>query len=97
MRNLLLLSAVAVAVAACSTVPAEDSEMSAGDECRADGLDQYVGQAATAENGAVILRESGAKTLRWIAHGAAVTMDYRTDRVNVKLDPQNRIEAVTCG
>ena len=44
-----------------------------------------------------ILRESGAKTLRWIPHGSAITMDYSEQRVNVKLDPQSRIEAVTCG
>ena len=82
--------------AACSTVPAEGTEPSGG-TCHAEGLEKYVGQAATTENGAAIQAESGARILRWIAHGSAVTLEFRDDRVNIKLDPQNRIEAVTCG
>ena len=94
MRKLIALSSVVLA--ACSTVPAEGSEPT-GSKCRAEGLEHYVGQAGSADNGAAILRESGARTLRWIPHGSAVTMDYSEQRVNVKLDLQSRIEAVTCG
>jgi hypothetical protein len=94
MRKLVALCSVALA--ACSTVPAEGSEP-AGGKCRAEGLERYVGEAGSAENGAAILHESGAKTLRWIPHGSAITMDFSEQRVNVKLDPQSRIEAVTCG
>jgi hypothetical protein len=94
MRKLVALSSIALA--ACSTVPAEGSEP-VGGKCRAEGLERYVGQAGSAENGAAILRESGARVLRWIPHGSAVTMDYSEQRVNVKLEPQGRIEAVTCG
>ena len=94
MRKLVALCSIALA--ACTTVPAEGPPQASG-KCRAGGLERYVGQAATAENGAAILRESGARTLRWIPHGSAVTMDYSEQRVNVKLDPQRRIEAVTCG
>ena len=93
MRELLALSAVSLA--ACSTVPAEGSD-SAG-KCHAEGLERYVGQPGTEANVAAILRESGAKTVRRIPHGSAVTMDFSEQRVNVKLDPQDRIEAVTCG
>ena len=82
--------------AACSTMPAGGSESSDG-TCRAEGLEKYVGQPATEENGAAIQRDSGARTLRWIPHGGVVTMEFSPVRVNVKLDPQNRIEAVTCG
>ena len=94
MRELLALSAVSLA--ACSTVPAEGSEPTGG-KCHAEGLERYVGQPGTDENVAAILRESGAKTVRRIPHGSAVTMDFSEQRVNVKLDPQDRIEAVTCG
>jgi hypothetical protein len=94
MRKLVALCSVALG--ACSTVPAEGSGP-AGGKCRAEGLERYVGEAGSAENGAAILRESGAKTLRWIPHGSAVTMDFSEQRVNVNLDPQSRIEAVTCG
>ena len=83
-------------LAACNTVPAEGSEP-AGGKCVAVGLDRFVGQPGSDENTAAILRESGAKTLRVIPHGSMVTMDYSEQRVNVRLDPQNRIEGVTCG
>ncbi len=55
------------------------------------------GRYSKIDAGAAILRESGARTLRWIPHGSAVTMDFSEQRVNVKLDPRSRIEAVTCG
>ncbi|NUS99465.1 MAG: peptidase inhibitor I78 [Sphingomonas sp.] len=85
-----------LALSACTAVPAESVERSGG-ECRSEGLGRYVGQAGTEANGAAILRDSGAKTLRWIAQGSVVTMEFSSERVNVKLDAQNRIEAVTCG
>jgi hypothetical protein len=94
MRKLIALGSVVLA--ACSTVPAEGSEP-ANSKCRAEGLERYVGQAGSADNGSAILRESGARILRWIPRGSAVTMDYSDQRVNVKLDPQSRIETVTCG
>ena len=94
MRKLLAL--VPVALAACTTVAAEAPEPGKA-ICKAEGLERYVGQAATAEVGAAILRESRARVLRWIAHGSAVTMDFSEQRVNIKLTPDNRIEAVTCG
>ena len=88
--------------AACSTVPPTEPELpvrgeTPGYTCRDEGLSSFVGREATAETGAEILRQSGARTLRWIPPGAAVTMDLRADRVNVRLDAQNRIESVSCG
>lgn len=96
MRNSIVF--LAILAAGCSTMAAD--EPNPGEikgSCRAEGLESFVGQPATEENGAEIFRKSGAKKIRWIAHGAAVTMDYSPDRVNVKLDPQNRIEGITCG
>ena len=89
-------------IAACTTVSSTEPEPPVRGEtpsyiCRQGDLGRFVGQQATAEIGADILRTSGARTLRWIPEGAAVTMDLRQDRVNVRLDRQNRIEAVTCG
>ena len=89
-------------IAACSTMPPSEPELpirgaTPGYICTEEGLDSFVGQSASAEVGASILRQSGARTLRWIQPGTAVTMDLRQDRVNVRLDGQNRIESVTCG
>jgi len=93
MPRLAALSAFAVAACAIRA----EAPLPAGGNCHAEGLERYVGQVGSAENGAFILRESGAKTLRWIPHGSAITMDYSEQRVNVRLDLQNRIEGVTCG
>ena len=96
MRKAIALAAILAA--GCTTMAAE--EPNSGEikgSCRAEGLESFVGQPATAEIGSEILSKSGAKKLRWIPHGAAVTMDYSPDRVNVELDPQNRIEGITCG
>jgi hypothetical protein len=90
-----LVALCSIALAACAV--RGEVPLSAGGKCSAEGLQRYAGQAATAENGAAILRDSGAKTLRWIPYGSAVTMDFSEQRVNVKLDRQGGIEAVTCG
>ena len=47
--------------------------------------------------GAALLRATGARTLRWVAPGMAVTMDYRTDRLTVSYDGAYKIERVSCG
>ena len=94
MRNLLVLAPIALA--ACTTVAAEAPEPARA-ICKGEGLDRYAGQPATAETGAAILSESRARVLRWIPHGSAVTMDFSEQRVNIKLTPDNRIEAITCG
>ena len=66
-------------------------------QCDADRAQSLVGQPATAALGAEALARTGARTIRWIQPGQAVTMDYRTDRLNIKLDGNNRVTAITCG
>jgi hypothetical protein len=65
--------------------------------CEAEPVKTYVGQRATAENGAAILAQSGARTLRWGPPRSAWTMDYRQDRVNVRYDEDMVITEITCG
>ena len=100
MRSLALTAAFLTG--ACSTVPPAAPELpvrgeTPGFTCQDEGLSSFVGREATAEVGAEILRQSGARTLRWISPATIVTMDLRADRVNVRLDAQNRIESVSCG
>jgi hypothetical protein len=42
-------------------------------------------------------RLSGAAIVRWVAMGAMVTMDYRPDRLNLRLDRRGRILSANCG
>ncbi len=66
-------------------------------QCHAEGLDQFIGQKATAETGAAMLKASGARTLRWGGPGMAMTMDYRADRLTVSYDRDMIIERASCG
>ena len=68
-----------------------------GFACRGDSLTSYAGQPATTELGAQMLRQTGARHLRWVAKGMMVTMDFRADRLTVYLDEANRVERASCG
>ncbi|PKP94889.1 MAG: hypothetical protein CVT75_03715 [Alphaproteobacteria bacterium HGW-Alphaproteobacteria-14] len=65
--------------------------------CNAESAQAHIGHIATEAGGAAILKESGARTLRWGPPRSAWTMDYRQDRVNVQYDDQMKIIAITCG
>jgi len=66
-------------------------------QCSNDGLDRFVGQKATAELGAEMLKFSGARTLRWGGPNTAMTMDFRPDRLTVIYDQNMVIERLSCG
>lgn len=93
MRRLML--GAAILLPACATAPAAPPEMSG--TCRNGGLDRFVGQPATAEVGAQMLAASGARTLRWVAYGMMVTMDFSPSRLTVRLTKDSRIESANCG
>ena len=65
--------------------------------CNAEPAQSHVGKDATQSVGEAILKDSGARSLRWGPPGAAWTMDYRQDRVNVQYDANMKIEKITCG
>jgi outer membrane lipoprotein SlyB len=92
---------LAAALAGCATAntgsPDTSVENAAGGACRIDSLGRFVGQAATPDLGAAVLRASGAKALQWVAAGMMVTMDFREDRVRIYLDEQNKVQRVSCG
>ena len=91
MRKLLLIAPIALA--ACATAPAGTPAR----ECKAEGADQFIGQAGTSETGAAILRATNSATLRWAPPGTMMTMDFRADRVTVTLDAGNKITRINCG
>jgi hypothetical protein len=96
-HRLLLLPAALLS--GCAVASAQEAPVAgqSGYVCRGEGLERFVGQAATQEIGAEMLRVSGARTLRWVSPGMAVTMDFREDRLTVYLDAANRIERSNCG
>jgi hypothetical protein len=84
----------AFALAACATT-GEDG--GSGGACEAEAAQRFVGEKATADIGAAVLRATGAKQLRWGPPRSAMTMDFRPDRVTVAYDDAMTIERITCG
>jgi hypothetical protein len=95
MRRIALLAPVLLA--ACATAQPPVHGETPGHECRIEGTDQFIGQSATSEVGAAILRATHSAVLRWAPPGTALTMDYRADRVTVDLGSDNRITKLNCG
>ena len=95
LRPLFMFTAV-LALAACASQPATDAVASGG-TCNADPAQSHVGKPASDANVQAAFKASGAKTMRSIKPGQAVTMDYREDRVNVYQDASGNIERIGCG
>ena len=68
-----------------------------GHSCNAAKAKKLVGRKRSPSVEAEALRLSGAGTVRWIPMGSMVTMDYRPDRLNLRLDAQGRILSANCG
>ena len=88
---------------ACASAPPGGAEEpipihgQTGYTCKAEPARSLVGRLATSDLGAEALRLTGARTIRWIRPGDAVTMDYREDRLNIDLDASGRVAAIRCG
>src|SRR3954464_12126699 len=97
MRNAALT--VLPLLASCATAPAETPVhgVTPGHKCEATGTEQLIGQPGSSETGAAILRATHAAALRWAPPGAALTMDYREDRVTVRLGPDGKVTGIDCG
>ena len=95
MRRALALMAVA-GLTACTPMPRSEvmnDELGCGD----GKVTKLVGQVWSESLRAGTLKHSGARELRVIAPGMAVTMDYRPDRLNIETDAQGRITRIKCG
>lgn len=79
---------------ACASYP---TPMPGPVRCNAGAAERFVGREA---RGGVVQRARAAaraRTVRVIRPGQAVTMDFRSDRLNVEVDGRNWIRAVRCG
>lgn len=96
MKAMIPLAALVAVGCTTSGADADGPPMPSG-ECKAEAAAALIGRAASPEVGSEALRMTGAKGLRWIRPGDAVTMDYRADRLNVKLDDSGKVESFNCG
>ena len=90
------LAAAALLASGCATTAAPPAEAGAG-KCDGAKAQALVGRSRSAGTGAEALRLSGAKSLRWITPGTMVTMDYREDRLNLRVDAAGKVVKVDCG
>jgi hypothetical protein len=97
MRRAFLI--ILLALAACATTAPKPAPIGSGSGyvCHAFPERDFIGRAASSEVAAELLRASGAKVIRWVQPGMMVTMDYREDRLTVRLASNNRIVSASCG
>ena len=66
-------------------------------QCVAGAGAWAIGRAPTDQVVEQVRMDTLSNTVRVIRPGDAVTMDYRGDRVNIKVNERNAIVGVTCG
>lgn len=83
-------------LAACVTTPKVEGT-TAMSECGDAKATDMIGKPWTEAMSAPTLKRTGARSLRVIAPGDAVTMDYRPDRLNIETDAEGRVVRLKCG
>ena len=83
--------------AAPASAPVAVPEPANGMPCRPDLLKVLVGRPGSAVLASQALELSGARTVRWMRPGDVATMDYRLDRVTIKLTRANVVRSLACG
>lgn len=66
-------------------------------DCGAGRVQDRVGRAFSESLAESVATESGASMLRVLRPGEAHTLDYRAERINLRLDDQQRITDIVCG
>ena len=79
---------------ACATMP---TPMPSPVRCNADRVQALVGREAKPRVVQRAKKRSGARTVRVIRPGQPVTMDFRSDRLNLEVDRDNTIRSARCG
>lgn len=97
MRRTILI--VPMALAACATAAPPPASVGPGGRyvCRQASYEEFIGRVASGEVAAELLRASGARTIRWVRPGMAMTMEYSEERLTVRLASNNRIVTASCG
>jgi len=93
-----IVSALPLLLTAACTHPHKPASPVPSDaQCHADRVQDLIGQPRSDAIGEKARAKAGAGVIRWIPMGAMVTMDYRFDRLDLRLGPDGKITAITCG
>ncbi|MGE8119896.1 I78 family peptidase inhibitor [Pseudomonas fulva] len=102
-RAYLATLAVAAVLAGCSTggdsSGGQVPEVPAGNDgrCQASGADFAVGKMGSAELLEQARKASGSQMARILKPHDVVTLEYRSERLNLNVDEQGRVTRVNCG
>lgn len=95
MKRIAMLAAL---LAGCTPTPSAETVAEAGaGQCDANAAQSFVGRALDAALPDAARTAAGARAVRVIRLGDAVTMDFRTDRLNVELDADGKVAKLRCG
>lgn len=83
-------------LAACMTTPKAEG-LADGAGCGDAKAADLIGKRWTEALRAPTQKRTGARDLRVIAPGDAVTMDYRPDRLNIETDAEGKVVRLKCG
>lgn len=97
MLRFLIPTAAAAALCGCASAAAEPQRPAPVENtCHAEGAQSFVGQKASVESGAAMLKASGASVLRWVPPRTAVNMMYMNGRLTVSYDDDYLITHISC-
>nr|WP_314484211.1 I78 family peptidase inhibitor [uncultured Pseudomonas sp.] len=102
-RAYLATLAVAAVLAGCSTggdsSGSQVPEAPAGNDgrCQASGADFAVGKMGSADLLEQARKASGSQMARILKPHDVVTLEYRSERLNLNVDEQGRVTRVNCG
>lgn len=83
--------------AATASVPQVSSGQPPRNQCDAQAAQFLVGQAYGADTLAQARTAAGADEARMLRPDSMVTKEYKVGRLNVEVDPDNRVVRVYCG
>lgn len=89
---------LAVALLGGCAMSATDKPVEVGrGDCSAEAAQSLVGQQGTPAIAQRAMTLTRSKTMRWLRPNMIMTMDYRSDRLNITLDDSDRITRINCG
>jgi hypothetical protein len=87
----------ALALTACTPPPQSTPPPPGAGACDAAPAQGLIGRQSSPELAREAQRLTGARVWRWLRPGQIVTMEFRADRLNIRLDSGDKVEGITCG
>ena len=87
----------ALALTACAPLPPPQPGPTPDRECNAAAAQSLIGRETSPALIDEARRLSGARAVRVLRPGQMVTMEYRADRLNIRIDTREKVLALSCG